>query len=137
MVRSSIPHKAIERPVHYGEGVETQAIKLYLNVTELTIYNVYSSARSDLDLTEILSLAEEESVIVGGDFNAHHILSSRSETNRAGRHLATLLEGLVGVKLLNNGEPTHIQGNILDLTLFSSYCLGGRGDLDGPPHTNK
>lgn len=73
----------------------------------MTKYNVYSSAKSDLDLTELLSLVEEESVIVGGGFNAHHdILSSRNETNRAGRHLATLLEELVGVKLLNK-ESQH------------------------------
>ena len=66
-------------------------------------------------------MAEVENVFIGGDFNAHHeILGSRSTANATGRHLAALLGELDGVKLLNTEEPTHLQGNTLDLTFVSA-----------------
>ena len=128
LVKNSIPHTAIEQPVQCGEGVETQAVKLHLNGTELHVYNVYRSQRFELDLTQLLSMAEVANVFIGGDFNAHHeILGSRSPANAAGRHLAVLLSELDGVKLLNTDEPTHLQGNALDLT-FVSATLADRAD---------
>ena len=120
---SSIPHRAVARPLDCGEGVEAHAVELRLQGTSLLVYNVYSSGRSDLDVTELFSVADVGRVIVGGDFNAHHeMLNSITTTNNAGRHLASLLEEYDEVKLLNTGEPTHLQGNALDL-IFASAAL--------------
>lgn len=83
---------------------------------------------AELKLTEVLTLAKETNIIVGGDFNVHHeILGSRSETNVTGRHLATLPEKLEEVTLINDGEPTNLQGNALDFTLATS-CLASRAN---------
>ena len=121
LVKDTIPHRIIDRPVHCGEGVETQAVKLLLNGTEVHVYSVYRQHRSELDLTELLTMASETSLIVAGDFNAHHeTLGSRSPANEAGRHLTSLLDELEGIRLLNTGEPTHMLGNPLDLTLVSA-----------------
>ena len=111
----------IDQPVDCGEDVETQAVKLHLEGAELQVYNVYSRPEANLDVGEILALAAAEPVLLGGDFNAHHeVLGSRSATNRAGRHLAAVLEEVDGVSLLNTGEATHVRGNPLDLTFVSA-----------------
>ncbi|MPC45856.1 hypothetical protein E2C01_039562 [Portunus trituberculatus] len=105
----------IEHPIHCGEDVEVQAVTLFLDRTELHVYNVYKPKQAELDLSELLSLAEEE-VLIGGNFNAHHeILYSISPTNNA-----MLLEELPGTRLLNTGEPTHLHGNPLYLTIASA-----------------
>ncbi|KAG0723862.1 hypothetical protein GWK47_041812 [Chionoecetes opilio] len=66
------------------------------------------------------------SLLVAGDFNAHHpILQSVSATNRTGRHLAVLLEEVPHIHLLNTGEPTHVRGGRLDLTLVSGDLAAG------------
>ncbi|KAG0721585.1 hypothetical protein GWK47_046198 [Chionoecetes opilio] len=93
VVRSALPHRRIEDPVDCGEGVEVMAVQLELPGLPLTVYNIYSSWRRQLEADELLSLATHSSVLVGGDFNAHHpMLQSVSPTNRAGRHLAAVLE---------------------------------------------
>ncbi|KAG0726314.1 hypothetical protein GWK47_036866 [Chionoecetes opilio] len=121
VVRSALPHRRIEDPVHCGEGVEVMAVQLELPALPLTVHNVYSSWRRQLEADELLSLATHISVLVGGDFNAHHpMLQSVSPTNRAGRHLAAVLEEVPEIVLLNTGEPTHVRGGRLDLTLISS-----------------
>ena len=128
LVSDTIPHRVVDNPVQCGEDVEVQAIKLFLAETELLVYNLYRRSQADPDLSELFSLAEEETVLIGGDFNAHHeLFCSKSRTNNAGRHIATLLEELPGVKLLNPGTPTHLLGNPLDLT-FASAALAERAD---------
>ncbi|MPC62023.1 hypothetical protein E2C01_056102 [Portunus trituberculatus] len=115
------------------KDVEVQAATLFPDGTELHVYNVYKPGQAELDLSELLSLAKEEEVLIGGDFNAYHeILYSRSPTNNAGRHLAMLLEELPGTRLLNTGEPTHLHGNLLDLTIASA-ALAKRPDWSVHP----
>ena len=125
-ISNHIPHSVVSRPVSCGEDVQVQAVKLHLQGLELLVYNVYRKQRADLDLGELLTLAATSSVLVGGDFNAHHpLLGSRSRTNEAGRHIASLLDDIEGIKLLNSGEPTHLQGNSLDLTFVTSILADG------------
>ena len=120
VVRSSLPHRRIAAPVYCGEDVEVMAVQLELPGLPLTVYNVYRGPRGQLEAEEMLSLATHGNVLVGGDFNAHHpVLQSVSPTNPAGRRLAAALEEVPDIALLNNGEPTHVRGGRLDLTLVS------------------
>ncbi|KAG0713960.1 putative RNA-directed DNA polymerase from transposon X-element [Chionoecetes opilio] len=126
LVRSSLPHHRITDPVQCGEGVEVLAVQLQLAGLPLLVYNIYSSPRKQLEAGELLSLATHSSVVVAGDFNAHHpLLQSVSPTNAAGRHLAAVLEEVPEVALLNSGEPTHVRGGRLDLTLVSRGLTPG------------
>ena len=121
LVRSSIPHHRIPAPAHCGDGVEVLAVELHLGAIQLPVYNIYRSPRYELQCGELLTLAAHSSLLVAGDFNAHHpLLSSVSLTNRTGRHLATLLQEVPHIRLLNTGEATHVRGGRLDLTLVSS-----------------
>ena len=126
LVKNSIPHRRVAAPLHCGHGVETMAVELHVGAHPLTVYNVYRSQRYRLVAGELLTLATHTSLLVGGDFNAHHpILQSVSPTNRTGRHLASLLEDVPDIHLLNSGEATHVHGGRLDLTLVSSDLTPG------------
>ena len=126
LVRSSIPHTRIANPVHCGEGVEVLAVELQVSGASLVVYNLYRSPRHQLEAGELLTLATHTSVLVAGDLNAHHpVLHSVSPTNTTGRHLAALLTEVPNVVLLNTGEPTHILGGRLDLTLVSGDLAPG------------
>ncbi|KAG0721892.1 hypothetical protein GWK47_045536 [Chionoecetes opilio] len=111
LVRSAIPHRRITDLVHCGDGVEALAVDLHVGGLELTVYNLYRSQRHQLEAGELLTMASHTSLLVAGDFNAHHpILQSVSATNLTGRHLAVLLEEVPHIHLLNTGEPTHVRG---------------------------
>ena len=126
LVRRTIPHRRIAQPVDCGNGVEVLALELHLGELVLPVYNVYRSQRYQLEAGELLALATQSSLLVAGDFNAHHpILHSVSPTNATGRHLAALLEDVPQVRLLNTGEATHVRGGKLDLTLVSSDLSPG------------
>nr|XP_053653588.1 uncharacterized protein LOC128703067 [Cherax quadricarinatus] len=61
------------------------------------------------------------------------MLHSHSATNAAGRHTAMLLHDIPEVKLLNNGDPTHLLGGCLDLT-FGSRQLAAGATWETHPH---
>ena len=112
--------------MHCGDGVEALALELQVVGVSLTVYNLYRSHRFLLEAGKLLALAEHSSLLVAGDFNAHHpVLQSVSPTNETGRHLAVLLEELPHVRLLNTGEPIHTRGGRLDLTFASGDLTPG------------
>ena len=126
LIRSSIPHRRITDPVPCGDGVEVLALELQLGPLLLPVYNVYRSQRHELEAGELLTLASHSSLLVAGDLNAHHpLLQSASPTNPTGRHLAALIEEIPHLHLLNTGEPTHVRGGRLDLTLVSGDLAAG------------
>lgn len=100
--------------------MEVMVVQLQLVGLQLTIYNIYSSPRRELEASEVLSLPTRGNVLVAGDFNANHpALLSVSAVKQAGRHLAAALDELPDGVLLNSGEPTYVRGGRLDLTLVS------------------
>ena len=72
LVKNDIPYTKIEEPILCGEGVEIQAVKLYLADTSLACYNVYRRHAGVLDISQLMSEAANKKVFIGGDFNAHH-----------------------------------------------------------------
>ena len=130
LVRKSLAHDHITSPIFCGEGVDVLAVSILLPTTSLTIYNIYRRPHEDaeLDLAELFEYASHFPTLIGGDFNAHHPLFLASPTTRSdisGLHLTYLLQEFPEVVLLNNPEPTHIQGNALDLTFASKTLSPG------------
>ncbi|XP_076045791.1 uncharacterized protein LOC143028033 [Oratosquilla oratoria] len=126
LVKNNLPHRRVARPVHCGEGVEVMAVEFLLPDLPLLIYNTYRSPGMPLEVDEVLSLATHNNIIVDGDFNAHHPkLHSSSPTNPTGRQLATTLEEVQDISLLNTGEPTHVRRGRLDLTVVSTNLVSG------------
>ena len=120
LVKNSIPSQRIDSPISCGNMVETQAVKIFLADQSLICYNIYKQHGGDLDISELMAEAESQPIIIGGDFNAHHPrLNSVTSTNVAGTHIIQTLDETSGLTLLNNGEPTHINGGRLDLTFLS------------------
>ena len=104
----------------------TQAVKLYLADTTLVCYNIYKRHAGVLDVRELMSEAANNKVFIGGDFNAHnHRLESPGPCNRTGIHIIQTLDKMPGVRLLNNGEPTHRDGGRLDLSFITEELCEG------------
>ena len=126
LVKNDIPCAKIEEPILCGEGVEIQVVKLYLADATLVCYNVYKRHAGVLDISELMSEAANSKVFIGGDFNAHHQrLESSGPCNRTGIHIIQTLDEIPGVRLLNNGEPTHRDGGRLDLSFTTEELCGG------------
>ena len=126
LVKSGVPCAKIEEPILCREGVEIQAIKLYLADTTLVCYNIYKRHAGVLDISELMSEAANSKVFIGGNFNAHHHqLESPGPCNRTGIHILQTLDEMPGVRLLNNGEPTHRDGGRLDLSFITEELCGG------------
>ena len=121
LVRNTIPCTRVTDPAFCGEGVDVMAVTLTLRNTPLNVYNIYNPTRGHLHMEELLAQAALTPTYIGGDFNCHHpILDSPSASNTDGRHLARMLSEAPDVRLLNNGEATHLQGGVLDLSLISA-----------------
>ena len=125
LVKSSIPVKKITNPITCGDNVEVLALKITLQDTTLDIYNIHRKCThgnsGELDLTQLFAHASSRNTIINGDFNAHHpMLSSPSNTNEAGDHIAQIITDFPNVALLNNGQATHIRGGRLDLTFLTA-----------------
>ena len=126
LVKNDIPCAKIEEPILCGEGVETQAVKLYLADTTLVCYNVYKRHAGVLDISELMSEAANSKVFIGGDFNAHHHrLESPGPCNRTGIHIIQTLDEMPRVRLLNNGEPTYRDGGRLNLSFITEELCEG------------
>ena len=127
LVKATIPCSRVDNPLSCGEGVEVLAVEIQLAQGPLRLYNVYSRpACGNLDMSEVCASAEQDLVIIGGDFNAHHpIIAPTRRSDAAGRHIASVLESCPEIALLNDPEPTHVRGGVLDLT-FATATLGER-----------
>ena len=98
------------------------------------MYNIYKPPNTEpIEVGELLAHAASSPTLIGGDFNYQHLfLCSPGRTNSAGRQLQVALSGTPGVGLLNNGEPTHINGGRLHLSFVTDVLR----PLDHPPHSH-
>ena len=121
LVKHSIPCTPITDTAYCGDGVDVQGITLTLDNTTLDVYNIHNRTQGSLNIEDLLAHATVTPTFIGGDFNCHHtLLKTGDTTNTDGRHLARTLNEAPGVKLLNDGEVTHLQGGVLDLSLISA-----------------
>lgn len=134
LIKNAIPSSRITDPPDCGEEVELIAVRILLKNTPLDIYTIYKPPNAHLNLGQLFSTAENNPSFIAGDFNSHHpILGSTTCTNPSGRHIGTILPLHPGIKLLNNKEPTHLQGGVLDLA-FVSTPLRPHTHLSIHPH---
>ena len=127
LVKKDVFHRHITSPIDCGEGVEVLAVEVTFPTTTLTIYGIYRRPNEEveLDLGELFEFASHSPTLVAGDFNGHHPLFAASPTatkrNTCGDHIVYSLQEFPDVTLINNPEPTHEQGGVLDLTFVSKF----------------
>lgn len=122
LVKNTLPAIKIADTPDCGEGNEVLGVRVTTRNNELAIYNVYRKANTDFIASELLSTVYYDTVLIGGDFNAHHpqFNPNLGKINAAGRQIVSLLEHIPEVTLATGPEATHIQGGTLDLTLVST-----------------
>lgn len=126
LVKNILPHHRVADPVDCGEDMEVMTVHFEIGDFLFGVYNVYRESKRQLEANGLLSLACHSNVVLAGDFNAHQpLLQSVSPTNPADSHLATVLEEVPDVVLLNSGKPTHVRGGRLDLTMMSQVLAHG------------
>ena len=121
LVKNSIPSIPIADPAYCGDHVDVQGVTLTLANTTLDVYNIHNRTQGNLNIEDLLAHAAETPTFIGGNFNCHHpLLKTGDTTNTDGRHLARVLYEHPDVRLLNNGQVTHLRGGVLDLSLISA-----------------
>ncbi|KAG7171527.1 RNA-directed DNA polymerase from mobile element jockey-like 23 [Homarus americanus] len=63
LVRATIPSSEVE-PVHCGDGVEAQAVRIHLANDSLVVYNIYKPPTKQLGAGELLTQATQELVLI-------------------------------------------------------------------------
>ena len=106
------------------DSIEICGCEVYTSSETLTILSVYLPPNCNLSvrhLNSVLSGLSCSSIIVCGDFNAHHINWGCSDTNARGRKVLEFIENEDFV-LLNDGSPTYLGQSLssIDLTFCSA-----------------
>ncbi|KAG7153989.1 putative Endonuclease-reverse transcriptase-containing protein 7 [Homarus americanus] len=132
LLRATIPRSEVE-PVHCGDGVEAQAVRIHLANDSLVVYIIYKPPTKRLEAGELLTQATQELVLIAGDFNAHHpTINPTTTMNQDGHHLVELLTDVSEKTLINTGEPTHILRGALDFTFVSTELVPvAQWEVDG------
>ncbi|KAG7160464.1 hypothetical protein Hamer_G001723 [Homarus americanus] len=92
LVRATIPSSEV-KPVHCGDGVEAQTVRIHLANDSLVVYNIYKPPPKRLEAGELLTQATQELVLIAGDFNAHHpTINPTTTMNQDGHHLVINLD---------------------------------------------
>lgn len=124
LARHRLDTRLVPDPLSCGEGVEVMAVSLHMPHATLLLYNVYRPPQGSLDMVEVFGLAATETMLVMGDFNAHHPRLGSATVNVAGRSLLADFDECGEVRLLNDTQcPTHVHLGRLDLAFASSSLL--------------
>ncbi|KAG7166424.1 hypothetical protein Hamer_G005523 [Homarus americanus] len=113
LVRATIPSSEVE-PVHCGDGVEAQAVRIHLANDSLVVYNIYKLPPKRIEAGELLTQATQEIVLIAGDFNAHHsTINSTTRMNQDAEDIDQLNQDLTdviqhaAVEAMPNTNPTN------------------------------
>ena len=115
-VKNDIP--AIIHSAMKVNGTEFLCVSVTLQDITLVIVNIYVHADS-LSVDDLPDIIFAEDCLLVGDLNArHNNLGTKGFQNRNGIALNCLLDSIEDVKVLGNGEPTHVKGGRLDYAIL-------------------
>ncbi|KAK8390652.1 hypothetical protein O3P69_010393 [Scylla paramamosain] len=111
LVKNTLPAIKIADTPDCGEGNEVLGVRVTTRNNELAIYNVYRKANTDFIASELLSTVYYDTVLIGGDFNAHHpqFNPNLGKINAAGRQIVSLLEHIPEWNIKHINWPTFQQ----------------------------
>lgn len=132
------------QPPHVANGpngtvLEILRIKVRVNEnTSVWITNVYKSPDMEINLDLIFDESLSNQILVG-DFNSPHEIFNCNYENASGKKLVDFLDTSTILTLLNNGQKTHENGNMLDLHICSQdilnhFCSFSTYDQFGSDH---
>ena len=108
-IHHSIPFTPIDVSTCNDAHIELQAVKLQLNQSDVSIFNIYIPPSSSCqpqylpDLAPIFDLADDDSFILG-DYNAHHPSWGSPITDARGRRIAAALASSSLITLNSNSS---------------------------------
>ncbi len=125
-VKTKIPAIPYSVPIPAGPEVETLSIEIHLADGPLQLHNIYRNCNllrgAILTPEALLNNIQQKRALLSGDLNLHHPLWGSTQTQGrcgASNALADTLEES-NMVVLNTGEPTHINGGRLDLTIVTT-----------------
>ena len=115
-IRRDFPSENISANFDFGPKTEQISIRVHLKSSTIIVHNIYSlDGKPDIRK----AIADTEPSILCGDFNAHHRVWGPTQ-DRLGESLLEQVESSTRHAILNTGEPTHISGTGIDITIASN-----------------
>ncbi len=125
-IKTKIPAIPYNAPIPAGPEVETLSVEIHLADGPLQLHNVYRNCNPErgaiLTPDTLLNNIQQHRAVLSGDLNLHHPLWGSTHGQArcgASNALADALEES-NMVVLNTGEPTHVNGGRLDLTIVTS-----------------
>ena len=119
-IRRDLPNEDVSASFSFGTNTEHISIRVHLKSSTFIIHNIYSIDGKP-DIRQAIS--DQEQSILCGDFNAHHLVWGPTQ-DRRGELLLDQIETSASHTILNTGEPTHISGTGIDITIASNSLAG-------------
>nr|CAI5869199.1 unnamed protein product [Callosobruchus analis] len=117
-------HKILSEVQSFEELSNIDPIKIKEIIPPLTLSSIYCPPNARTSTQDYISLIDDfdGSIIIGGDFNAHHVMWGSYKINASGSNIANLLNQ-TDLVILNDGSSTKIsrtqRNSAVDLTLVS------------------
>ncbi|KYQ51171.1 RNA-directed DNA polymerase from mobile element jockey [Trachymyrmex zeteki] len=148
LIRNSILFSIVDIQFNFLPALEILAVKIHLKDSILNIVGAYRHPSIPMTNSIINSfysfMSQFNSVLLIGDFNAHHPLWGSQRCNSAGTTLCDLTESLNLICLNPNASPTFLSHptrapSVIDLVfastnLSSLCCVSVGNDLLGSDH---
>ncbi len=119
-ISKDLPNEDVSTHFSFGTDTEHISTRVHLKSSTFIIHNIYSiDGKPDIQQ----AISDQEQSILCGDFNAHHLIWGPTQ-DRRGELLLDQIETSTKHTILNTGEPTHISGTGIDITIASNSLAG-------------
>lgn len=126
-VSNKIPFTVIKFQNNFNDKIEVCGILININGKKLSVMSLYRPPNIKATVTDYVNIFKQmsHSVVIGGDFNAHHGLWGSSINNHDGSILVDALDYFSNFVVGNNGSATKITApniaiSAVDITILSS-----------------
>ena len=117
-IHRSCPHTQIQ--VHSDYQIVAARVNIGSNKT-VTVASIYLPGRVPIQEEKLRDSINElpKPILLMGDLNAHHVDWGNKNTDSRGTIIKNL-SNIMNLNIINDGQPTHISGTVIDLTIASA-----------------
>ena len=120
-VATYVHNSLVQEPIEITSDIEVVGTKITLqNNKHLNLLNIYAPGSRNICRTDLENILDQvdEPIMFLGDFNAHHTSWGNTRCDSRGNFMETFMRDR-NLNLLNDGQPTHISGTAIDLSIIS------------------